>query len=70
MTSSWKRVAASYRLDRATSIAVAEQDGKPIGVAELRVVDDQADLLKLFVEPTALRSGMGKALLAWATGAR
>ena len=26
-----------------------------------------ADLLKLFVEPSVLRSGTGKALLAWAT---
>ncbi|WP_275184753.1 GNAT family N-acetyltransferase [Bradyrhizobium sp. CSA112] len=50
-----------------TPIAVAEHDGKPIGVAQLRVVDDEADLLKLFVEPGALRSGTGKALLAWAT---
>jgi GNAT superfamily N-acetyltransferase len=51
-----------------TPIAVAECDGKPIGVAQLKIVDDEADLLKLFVEPSALRSGTGKALLAWATG--
>ena len=50
-----------------TPIAVAEHDGKPIGVAQVKVVDDEADLLKLFVEPSALRSGTGKALLAWAT---
>ena len=50
-----------------TPIAVAEHDGKAIGVAQLRFVDDQADLLKLFVEPNVLRSGTGKALLAWAT---
>jgi len=50
-----------------TSIAVAEHGGKPIGVAQLKVVDDEADLLKLFVDPNALRSGTGKALLAWAT---
>ena len=49
-----------------TPIAIAEHDGKPIGVAQLRVVDGDADLLKLFVEPSALRSGTGKALLAWA----
>lgn len=49
-----------------TPIAIAEHDGKPIGVAQLKVVDDEADLLKLFVEPSALRSGTGKALLAWA----
>jgi GNAT superfamily N-acetyltransferase len=50
-----------------TPIAVAEHDGKPIGVAQLKIVDGEADLLKLFVEPSMLRSGTGKALLAWAT---
>lgn len=50
-----------------THIAVAEHDGKPIGVAQVEVVDAEADLLKLFVEPSALRSGTGKALLVWAT---
>ena len=50
-----------------TFIAVAEHGGKPIGVAQLKVVDDEADLLKLFVDPIALRSGTGKALLGWAT---
>ena len=50
-----------------TPIAVAEHGGKLIGVAQLKVIDDEADLLKLFVEPSVLRSGMGKALLAWAT---
>jgi GNAT superfamily N-acetyltransferase len=50
-----------------TPIAVAERDGKLIGVAQLKVVDDAADLLKLFIEPSALRSGTAKALLAWAT---
>jgi GNAT superfamily N-acetyltransferase len=49
-----------------TPIAVAEHNGKPIGVAQVRVVDGEADLLKLFVEPGALRSGIGKALLVWA----
>jgi GNAT superfamily N-acetyltransferase len=50
-----------------TSIAVAEHNGKPIGVAQVKAVDGTADLLKLFVEPSALRSGTGKALLVWAT---
>jgi GNAT superfamily N-acetyltransferase len=52
-----------------TAIAVAEHAGKTIGVAQVKVVDDEADLLKLFVEPSALRSGAGKALLVWATDA-
>src|SRR3984893_2772746 len=50
-----------------TPIAVAEHDGKLIGVAQVKVVNGEADLLKLFVEPSALRSGTGKALLVWAT---
>ena len=50
-----------------TPIAVAEHNGKPIGVAQVKVVDDEADLLKLFVDPSALRSGTGKALLVWVT---
>jgi GNAT superfamily N-acetyltransferase len=50
-----------------TPIAVAERDGKPIGVAQVKVVDDEADLLKLFVEPDVLHGGIGKALFAWAT---
>jgi GNAT superfamily N-acetyltransferase len=50
-----------------TPIAVAELNGKSIGVAQIRVVEGEADLLKLFVEPKALRSGTGRALLAWAT---
>lgn len=51
---------------QSTSIAVAERDGKPIGVAQIKVVNDDADLAKLFVEPDALQSGIGKALFAWA----
>ena len=50
-----------------TSIAVAEHDGKPVGVAQVLVAGDQAVLLKLFVEPDAFRRGIGAALLAWAT---
>ena len=51
---------------QATSIAVAEQDGRPIGVVQVKVVGDEADLLKLFIEPTALRTGVGRALMTWA----
>jgi GNAT superfamily N-acetyltransferase len=52
---------------QSTSIAVAEHDGKPIGVAQVLVAADQAVLLKLFVEPDAFRRGIGTALLAWAS---
>jgi GNAT superfamily N-acetyltransferase len=51
---------------RSTSIAVAEQDGRLAGVAQIKVTGCEADLLKLFVEPTVLRDGIGRALFAWA----
>jgi GNAT superfamily N-acetyltransferase len=34
---------------------------------QVKVMGDEADLLKLFVEPSALRRGVGRTLLAWAT---
>jgi GNAT superfamily N-acetyltransferase len=52
---------------RSTSIAVAEENGIVVGIAQIKVIGSEADLLKLFVEPTALRVGIGRALLAWAT---
>jgi GNAT superfamily N-acetyltransferase len=52
---------------RSTSIAVAEQDGRLVGVAQIKVTGSGADLLKPFVEPTVLRSGIGRALFAWVT---
>ena len=50
-----------------TAIAVAEHNGKPIGVAQVKVGEGEADLLKLFVEPSAFRRGAGRTLLVWAT---
>jgi N-acetylglutamate synthase-like GNAT family acetyltransferase len=50
-----------------TVIAVAVECGDVIGVVQVKVSDGQADLLKLFVEPGKLRSGIGTLLLAWAT---
>jgi GNAT superfamily N-acetyltransferase len=52
---------------RSTSIAVAEKNSKIVGVAQIKVVGIEADLLKLFVEPTTLRGGIGRTLFAWAT---
>jgi GNAT superfamily N-acetyltransferase len=52
---------------RSTSVAVAEQDSRPVGVAQIKVNGSEAHLLKLFVEPTVMRSGIGTALFAWAT---
>ena len=51
---------------QSTLIAVAEEDGQLLGLAQIRVRGREADLLKLFVEPTGLRGGIGRALFAWA----
>jgi GNAT superfamily N-acetyltransferase len=69
-TTLWKRVAKSSIEPsdlRSTPIAVAERDGRLIGVAHIKVVRSEVDLLKLFVEPTVMRSGIGRTLFAWAT---
>lgn len=51
---------------RSSSIAVADEDGKILGVAQIKSTGSEADLLKLFIEPTVLRGGIGKALFLWA----
>jgi N-acetylglutamate synthase-like GNAT family acetyltransferase len=52
---------------QSSSIVVVEESGKIVGVAQLRVTGGEADLLKLFVEPTMLRRGVGTKLFRWAT---
>ena len=52
---------------QSTSIAVAEENGKVVGVAQVKANGGEADLLKLFVEPTMLRGGVGMQLFHWAT---
>ncbi|OKO66983.1 GNAT family N-acetyltransferase [Bradyrhizobium sp. AS23.2] len=52
---------------RSSSIAVAEENGSILGVAQIKVIGSEADLLKLFVEPTMLRCGVGMKLFHWAT---
>ena len=47
-------------------LQVAEQAGRVIGVAQVSASDGVAHLEKLFVEPEMMRSGAGRALLAWA----
>ncbi|MGQ0686478.1 GNAT family N-acetyltransferase [Bradyrhizobium sp.] len=49
-----------------SQIAVAARRNAVLGVAQVRMAGDEADLLKLFVEPTALRGGVGQALFGWA----
>jgi GNAT superfamily N-acetyltransferase len=50
-------------------IAVAARGESVLGVAQVRMAGRDADLQKLFVEPSALRSGVGKALFDWAIDA-
>ncbi|MBI5319361.1 GNAT family N-acetyltransferase [Bradyrhizobium sp.] len=50
-------------------IAIAARGGNVLGVAQVRMAGDEADLVKLFVEPAAMRSGVGQALFAWAVDA-
>jgi GNAT superfamily N-acetyltransferase len=47
-------------------LKVAEIGGHLVGVAQVTVKGELAELDKLFVEPTRLRSGAGKALFEWA----
>jgi len=58
------RIELTLRLDdlRSTYLRVAESDTAVVGVAQVKVVDADADLLKLFVEPDQLKSGIGRLL--------
>jgi len=51
---------------QSSTIAVAEESGRIVGMAQVKVTGDDADLLKLFVEPTVLRAGVGTRLFHWA----
>jgi GNAT superfamily N-acetyltransferase len=50
-----------------THIQVAERDCSVVGLAQVKVTGTGADLLKLFVEPALLGSGVGRLLFEWAT---
>ena len=52
---------------RSSYLKVAEIGGHLVGVAQVTVKGQLAELDKLFVEPTCLRCGAGKALFDWAT---
>jgi GNAT superfamily N-acetyltransferase len=49
-----------------THLQVAERDTTVVGLAQIKVTGTDADLLKLFVEPAQLRSGVGRLLFEWA----
>lgn len=53
----------------ASHIAIAEQAGAIRGVVQVKQIGEEADLTKLFVDPSALRSGVGKILFGWASDA-
>ena len=52
---------------RTTQLQVAERDAALVGVAQLKVTGGDAELMKLFVEPALLGSGIGRLLFEWAT---
>ncbi len=52
---------------QSTHLQVAAVEMAPVGLVQIKVVDEDADLLKLFVEPNRLKSGIGRLLLGWAT---
>ncbi|WP_398468767.1 GNAT family N-acetyltransferase [Tardiphaga sp.] len=54
-----------------TILRIAESEGRMIGMVQLDLAGAVAVLDKLYVDPAALRSGAGRALLQWAmTAAR
>lgn len=50
-----------------THVAVAEENGRILGVVQIKISAGAAELMKLFIEPKALHRGIGSALFAWAT---
>jgi len=52
---------------QSTHLQVAERDTTLVGLAQVKITGTDADLLKLFVEPAQLRSGVGRLLFEWAT---
>ena len=48
---------------------VAEQEGAPVGVAQISLQGGWAELEKLFVEPAHIGCGVGRALFEWAAQA-
>jgi len=47
---------------QSTHLQVAERDSTVVGLAQVKVTGTDADLLKLFVEPALLGSGVGRLL--------
>jgi GNAT superfamily N-acetyltransferase len=51
---------------QSTHLQLAASEMTPVGLVQIKVADEDADLLKLFVEPDRLKSGIGRLLLGWA----
>jgi GNAT superfamily N-acetyltransferase len=51
---------------QSTHLQVADVGTAAIGLVQVQVADADAHLLKLFVEPDRLRSGIGRLLFGWA----
>lgn len=51
-----------------SSLQVAVEGNEAVGMAQVVVDGDKADLAKLFIAPSALRSGVGRTLFDWAVG--
>lgn len=47
-------------------VQIAEIGGSIVGMAEVRISGDVAELEKLFVDPTGMRRGLGRRLFDWA----
>ena len=52
---------------QSTHLQAAAAETALVGLVQIKVVGQDADLLKLFVEPGRLKSGVGRMLLGWAT---
>jgi GNAT superfamily N-acetyltransferase len=52
---------------QSTHLQVAERCSTVVGLAQVKVAGTDAELLKLFVEPALLGSGVGRLLFEWAT---
>ena len=52
---------------RSTHLQVAQRDTGVVGLAQVKIIGVDAELLKLFVEPAELKSGVGRLLFEWAT---
>ena len=50
-----------------THLQLAEDAAGVVGFVQVEIDGDLADLLKLFIEPTRLRTGAGRILFDWAT---